>query len=225
MARFHKLCCRIVPQLSLGFCTDVPGDAKLMVLQAAAAELLVNETSSRVTDRFRETAGRYGYHLDLVQGKLRWFGSASFAHQISVHRLELQLAQTGHTVCPDASIQYDDANLRSHDISVWREDIDTIKSAFMPRSKTRIDAKKAPPYVVIEVISPESMKKDEEEVKELCARNGVMFYWLVHPIKGWIEVWKLNADSTSEILQKCFRTQKQTLKPFCCEFDLTTIFV
>ena len=83
-----------------------------------------------------------------------------------------------------------------------------------------------PPYVVIEIISPRSRQKDEFDIKQLCAANGVEFYWLIHPKEGWIQVYNLSRDAPSDHIHRCTKSDaRQMLPPFEIEIDLADIFM
>ena len=115
-------------------------------------------------------------------------GALHFTHQLVLGRLAAYIGNEGYTMCFNANVQYEHDMLRSHDIAVWQEDASIISKNMVLHSDTRVDGVKVPPYVVIEVISPKSGRKDEAPIKHLCAANGVEYLWLVHPDEGRIEV-------------------------------------
>lgn len=209
------------------YCSEVSRDVQLDVLKSAVESVVTSKTpAGNLLDSIRSTAARQSCRVDIASGHFRWFGTASLMHQLVTIRLAVQLAKSHHTVCPDASVQYQNDNLRSHDISVWREDAETIKKNLMPNSDTRVDGAKVPPYVVIEIISPRSRQKDEFDIKQLCAVNGVEFYWLIHPKEGWIQVYNLSRAAPSHHIHRCTKSDaRQMIPPFEIEIDLADIFM
>lgn len=205
--------------------TEVPVDVQLDVLRSATEAAVTLRTSDNLLDSLRSTAAQNDCRLVVTNGHFRWFGAASFMHQLVIARLTVQLARCTYTVCPDASVQYRHDNFRSHDISVWEEDAEIIKKNMISGSDTRIDGVKLPPYTVVEVISPRSRQKDEREVKRLCAVNGVRYFWLTHPKDAWVEIHELSRDATSKLIGTYYNSNcTQKLLPFDLEIDLQQIF-
>lgn len=125
---------------------------------------------------------------------------------------------------PPGSPGYQNDNLRSHDISVWREAAKTIKN-LVPNSDTRVDGVKVSPYVVVEIISPSSRQKDELDIKQLCAAYGVKFFWLIHPTERWLQVYDLSREAPSDHIHRYTKSDaRQIIPPFDIEIDLADIF-
>lgn len=80
------------------------------------------------------------------------------------------------------------------------------------------------PDMVVEIISPGSIKKDRVIKKDLCERFAIREYWLVDPLNKSIEIYTMQADKyvlhdLQEIRSKISST---VLTGF--ELDLTHIF-
>jgi Uma2 family endonuclease len=48
-----------------------------------------------------------------------------------------------------------------------------------------------PPDLIVEVLSPGSMRRDKVNKFRLYQRHGVREYWIVEPLERYIEVWRL----------------------------------
>ncbi len=80
------------------------------------------------------------------------------------------------------------------------------------------------PDLIIEIISPSTAYYDMFDKKELYEHFGVKEYWIVDPIRQWVEVYDLK-DKRFELLQRKEKDgaiQSLVLKGF--EIDLKTIF-
>jgi Uma2 family endonuclease len=196
------------------------------VLKSAVESVVTSKTpDGELLDIIRSQAAQQSCRVDIASGHFRWFGPASFKHQLVTHRLAAQVMNSDHTVCLNASVQYQNDNLRSHDISVWREAAKTITKNLVPNSDTRVDGVKVSPYVVVEIISPSSGQKDELDIKQLCAAYGVKFFWLIHPTEGWLQVYDLSREAPSDHIHRYTKSDaRQIIPPFDIEIDLADIF-
>ena len=52
-----------------------------------------------------------------------------------------------------------------------------------------------PPSLVIEVVSPNTFKKDTEDLLVEYADARVSEYWIINPIAEWVSVWLLNGQT------------------------------
>ncbi len=208
------------------YCSEVSKDVQLDVLKSAVESVVTSKTpDGDLLDIIRSQAAQQSCRVNIASGHFSWFGPASFKHQLVTHRLAVQLMNSHHTVCSNASVQYQNDNLRSHDISVWREAAKTITKNLVPNSVTRVDGVKVPPYLVVETIFPSSGQKDELDIKHLCAAYGVKFYWLVHPKEGWLQVYDLSRDAPSDHIHRYTKSDaRQTIPPFDIDIDLADIF-
>lgn len=208
------------------YCSEFSRDVQLDVLKSAVESVVTSKTpDGKLLDIIRSQAAQQSCRVDIASGHFRWFGPASFKHQLVAHRLAAQVMNSDHTVCLNASVQYQNDNLRSHDISVWREAARTITKNLVPNSDTRVDGVKVSPYVVVEIISPSSRQKDELDIKQLCAAYGVKFFWLIHPTERWLQVYDLSREVTSDHIHRYTKSDaRQIIPPFDIEIDLADIF-
>ena len=210
------------------YCSEVSRDVQLDVLKSAVESVVTSKTpDGDLLDLIRSQAAQQSCRVDIASGHFRWFGPAPFRHQLVTLRLAVQVMNSHHTVCTNASVQYQNDNLRSHDISVWREAAKTITKTLVSNSDTRVDGVKVPPYVVVETISPSSGQKDELDIKQLCAAYGVRFFWLIHPTEGWLQVYDLSRarDAPSDHIHRYVKSDaRQIIPPFDVEVDLADIF-
>src|SRR3954453_7067578 len=56
------------------------------------------------------------------------------------------------------------------------------------------------PDLLIEVISPKSKKIDQILKRDLYAKYGVRYYWIVEPLAEWIRAYELGADGLYELV-------------------------
>ena len=207
------------------YCSEVSRDVQLDVLQSAVESVVTSKTpDGDLLDLIRSQAAQQSCRVDIASGHFRWFGPASFKHQLVTHRLAAQVMNSHQTVCPNASVQYQNGNLGSHDISVWREAAKTITKNFVPNSDTCVDGVKVPSYVVVETNSPSSGQKDELDIEQLCAAYGVKFFWLIQSIEGWLQVYDLSRDAPSDHIHRYTKSDaRQIIPPFDIEIDLADI--
>lgn len=52
------------------------------------------------------------------------------------------------------------------------------------------------PALVIEIVSPSTRRRDEQLKRRLYERTGVREYWLVHPDRGTVVVFRRAADGS-----------------------------
>ena len=193
LPRFRLARTPILPALS--FCSEMSNSVQLGALRPTT-EAAAAQSPDNLLDSQRREAEHHNRRVDITNGHLTKFGATPFTHQLVLGRLAAHIGNEGYTICFNASVQYGRDNLRSHDISVWQEDASTICESMVVNSDTWVDGVRAPPYVVIEVISSKMGQKDELEIKHLCTAKGVEYLWLVHPDEGRIEAHALQQGKT-----------------------------
>ena len=55
------------------------------------------------------------------------------------------------------------------------------------------------PDVVVEILSPSTSRKDQNEKYRLYERSGVREYWVVDPMGKWLQQYRLGADGRFEV--------------------------
>lgn len=176
------------PILPAPFCTEVPKNVQLDEHAKAAAP---HKSCDSLLDSQKSKATQHNCPADVSTSHFISSETPPFKHQLVLCRLLAHISNDGYTGCLNVSVQYGLDDLRSHDMSVWAEDAGTICKNMVSGSDTRVDGYKAPPYLVIKLISSKSGQKHDLDIKHLCTVNGVEYLWLVHPDEGWIEVYAL----------------------------------
>ncbi len=82
-----------------------------------------------------------------------------------------------------------------------------------------------PPDLVVEVVSPTTVRRDTFVKKELYAKAGVKEYWIVYPEERAIEVWVLKESKyhLHSVSEGDGRVKSEVLKGF--EVDVKGVFV
>jgi Uma2 family endonuclease len=70
-----------------------------------------------------------------------------------------------------------------------------------------------PPSLVVEVLSPSTTLIDRRTKRQLCARYGVPYYWIVDPDAGTVEAYGL-AEGSHTLLARASGTGATALPPF-----------
>lgn len=70
------------------------------------------------------------------------------------------------------------------------------------------------PDLVIEIISPSSTKTDQETKRDLYAKYGVKYYWIVEPLAEWIRAYELGADGLYELVAEAHGSETFSASPF-----------
>jgi Uma2 family endonuclease len=78
-----------------------------------------------------------------------------------------------------------------------------------------------PPVLIIEILSPSSVKTDRVVKFELYQENGVQFYLMVDPLKDKIEVFELIDNRYKQVEKSIFKIEKT------CEitFDFENLWI
>jgi Uma2 family endonuclease len=70
------------------------------------------------------------------------------------------------------------------------------------------------PDLVVEVISPSSMKTDQETKRALYEKYGVKHYWVFEPSERWVRAFELGADGAYELVAEASDDALFTAPPF-----------
>jgi len=65
-----------------------------------------------------------------------------------------------------------------------------------------------PPDLVVEVVSPATIRRDTVVKKDIYEKHGVKEYWIVYPEERAIEVWVLNDEGKYELFSVAEREGK-----------------
>ena len=162
-----------------------------------------------------------GYFYELINGNIVKKQAPSPQHQLAVsnlltymnfHALSNELGQ-----CYTAPIDvfFDEHNNTQPDILFIREE-----RAFIV---TR-DGIEGQPDLIVEVISPSSIKNDRVTKKDLYLKFGVMEYWLIDPIYQTVEIYVLEQDKyvLKFMLVESGEVESQILEGF--KIDIKAIF-
>ena len=153
----------------------------------SGATILENPRKITVKELF-EMELEEGYFYELINGNIVKKQAPSPQHQIAVsnllafmnvHALSNELGQ-----CCTAPLDvfFDEHNNTQPDILFIRED-----RAFIITN----NGIEGQPDLIVEVISPSSIKQDRVTKKDLYLKFGVMEYWLIDPIYQTVEVYVL----------------------------------
>lgn len=75
-------------------------------------------------------------------------------------------------------------------IFVRREDLDRVTLAYLD----------GPGDLVVEIVSPESFTRDHEDKVREYEAGGVPEYWLLNPMRKWLDVLRLGADGQYQVV-------------------------
>lgn len=151
-------------------------------------EVLAKKMTYR-TFREMEFDDNDNFLYELLNGELVKKSAPSVSHQRMVVdlvfkiKLFIQETNAGEVLCAPVDVYLDDENVPQPDIVFVSEKrlkiIDENEGIVM-----------GAPDLVVEIISPSSLKRDRFDKKELYERFGVKEYWLVDPNNTTIEVHK-----------------------------------
>ena len=77
-----------------------------------------------------------------------------------------------------------------------------------------------PPVLIIEILSPSSLKLDRVIKFEIYQQNGVQFYLMVDPLKDKVEVFELIDNNYKQVEKNCFQIEKNCF----INFDFDTVW-
>ena len=129
------------------------------------------------------------FYYELINGEVVKKSAPTSQHQRIVKKLAYQMESwiqskdLGELLWAPLDVFLDDYNL-------FQPDLLFIKN----ENRFRIDPDDGvigPPDLVVEVISPSSIRQDRFSKKDNCERYGVAEYWLVDPANATIEIYRL----------------------------------
>jgi Uma2 family endonuclease len=97
------------------------------------------------------------------------------------------------------------------DITVVEPDL-----VYLDPTRARLVSERAiegAPTLAVEVLSPSTATIDRSRKRELYARHGVPYYWIVDPVAGAIEAYGL-AEGRYALLARASGTEPVSLPPF-----------
>ena len=108
-----------------------------------------------------------------------------------------------------------------------------MKEAIVDRPKRKIrlgiigeKAIMGPPDLVVEIISPTTVRRDTVVKKGIYEKFGVKEYWIVYPEERAVEVWVLNDDGKYELFSVAEGEGKVKSKVLeGLEIDLKGVFI
>jgi Uma2 family endonuclease len=158
---------------------------------------LMKESGWTVEDYYQlpEDGNRY----ELVGGRLELLSSPTTTHQ----RISYQMLRAITDSCEDNYI----IMYAPIDVILSSEETRQPDILMIHRSRASIIEEHAvvgPPDLVIEILSPNSAKRDRVMKKESYARFGVQEYWIVDPSNLTIEQLVLVEEGQPYVLQQLF---------------------
>jgi Uma2 family endonuclease len=142
-----------------------------------------------------------GLRWELVQGEFVMTPAPSPRHQRVSRKLQYelmtQLEKPGFAEVIDAPI-----DVVLDELNVVQPDLAIVASA--RRSIITERAVEGPPDILVEILSPSSVDRDRHLKHTLYARFGVREYWIVDPIRGLLEAYRL-ADQGYVLRERCDR--------------------
>ena len=162
-----------------------------------------------------------GYFYELLNGNIVKKQAPSPQHQLAVSNLltfmnfYVLTNELGQCYTAPIDVFFDEYNNTQPDILFIREE-----RAFIV---TR-DGIEGQPDLIVEVISPSSIKNDRVTKKDLYLKFGVMEYWLIDPIYQTVEIYALEQDKyvLKFMLVESGEVASQVLEGF--KIDIKTIF-
>lgn len=152
-----------------------------------------------------------GRRWELLDGELEVTLTPSPRHQTVSRRLQFELMRTleepGRALVFNAPI---DLILSPH--QVLRPDLAIIRSDRQALITER--GIEGPPDIVVEILSPGTRLLDQRLKKGVYARFGVQEYWMVDPVGGQVELYRLAPAGEFEIEQRFDRASHLTTPSF-----------
>lgn len=132
-----------------------------------------------------------GYRYELVDGVIQLSPSATPLHQLVAAEIVSQLAACNRRRKVGTFLFEVDVQIRKRPDGrdlVYRPDIVFYCTGRLPRVPKRLTLV---PDLVVEIISPDSRRYDQETKKNDYERAGVKEYWLIDPERGEMSFFRL----------------------------------
>lgn len=130
-----------------------------------------------------------GYRFEVLEGMLIKEPSPSVIHQRVSRRLQRILEDYFGACDPEGEVFNAPLDVTFHDVSVVQPDL------FYVSGKQKLIVKDArvdgPPELVVEILSPSSLRKDRLQKMRIYQKAKVRHYWLVNPEEKTLECFSL----------------------------------
>ena len=159
---------------------------------------------------------------EVINGRLNEMPAPTPLHQDIVGRIFLLLSafilrkNVGKVLLSPIDVVFEDRYVLQPDI------------VFISKERLGIIGEKAimgPPDLVVEIISPATVRRDTVVKKGIYERFGVREYWIVYPEERAVEVWSLNDKGKYELFSVAEgegKVRSKVLEGF--EVDLKEVF-
>ncbi len=130
---------------------------------------------------------------EVINGRLKEMPAPTPWHQAISRKISLLLAR----FLKDGEFFYAPIDVVLGDRYVLQPDI-----VFISKERLGIIGEKAimgPPDLVVEIISPATVRRDTVVKKSIYERFGVKEYWIVYPEEKAVEVWVLNDEGKYDL--------------------------
>ena len=176
-------------------------------------------TRTRVTaDEFFELPETNQF-MELIDGEIIMSPSPVPDHQDVIGNGVILLKQHakergGRVFISPLDVKFDEVNVPQPDIIY-----------LAPDSRCVIEEKRlvGAPDLLVEVLSPGSIKRDRSDKFLLYERYGVREYWIIDPRDQLVEVWQLKDGRYS--LLGVFSPEETFVSPLVGEVEVSTLFV
>lgn len=159
-------------------------------------------------------------HTELIDGSLVFASPQSNFHMLTISLLEMvlrQLLPPGWRVRREMTVTLEPQQRPEPDVMVVRAD-----GATGPEQTTY---RPADVELVVEVVSPDSEKRDRERKPELYAQAGIPHFWRVENTSGRpvVYVYELDPATKAYALTGIHHDRLKLTVPFDVDIDLTEI--
>jgi len=184
-----------------------------------------------VLERPKERVWTYEDYLNLedekryevINGRLKEMPAPSFEHQRILKRLLRLLDDFVEITKDDGEILPAPFDVILSETIVVQPDIVFISNENLKNVKNgRLFG---PPDLVVEIVSPATIRRDTVVKKGIYEKHGVREYWIVYPDERAIEVWVLSDKGKYELFSVAEREGKVKSKVLQgLEIDLKEVF-
>lgn len=156
-------------------------------------------------------------HYELIDGKLELMNPPTFRHILICDFIRDALkAEINRLELPWLSMR--EGGVRTG----WRKsriaDIYVVEKQQVMDSLDESGVLSTPPLLIVEVVSPESIKRDYRYKRSEYAAIGINEYWIVDPIEQQVTVLVLDEGLYEETV---FASEQELVSPALAEISLT----
>ena len=138
-----------------------------------------------------------GYHFEVLDGVLCKEPSPNVPHQRISRRLQRILEDYFWVVDPDGEVFNAPLDVTLYDINVVQPDLFYVSGGQKEFVKnTRVDG---PPFLLVEILSPSSRRRDRLQKMEIYRKTQVQHYWIVSPEDQTIECYCLQDGAYAQV--------------------------